>query len=104
MLALAAVVAAACAGTEPSRVATAPVAPEPPPADPPPAPEPPADPPPPPADPPPAADPPPPTTAAAEPNDLPDVTVIDVAGGESLVLSSLAPADRPILVWFWAPH
>ena len=98
MLALAAVVAAACVGTEPAQVSTAPVAPEPPPAEPAPAPEPPA------AEPPAAPEPPAATTAASGSNDLPAVTVVDVVSGESLVLSSLAPADRPILVWFWAPH
>lgn len=70
--------AAACAGTESAPVATAP------------------------ADPPPAPESPPAETAGA--NDLPAVKVVDVVSGESLVLSSLAPADRPILLWFWAPH
>ena len=93
VLTLLAVVAAACASSEPSPVATAPVAPEPPPAEPAPAPEPPATP-----------EPPAATTAASGSNDLPAVTVVDVVSGESLVLSSLAPANRPILVWFWAPH
>ena len=69
VLALAAVVAAACAGSEPSQAAPAPAAQE-----------------------------------AAGGNALPPVTVVDVVSGESLALSSLAPADRPILVWFWAPH
>lgn len=86
VLALVAVVAAACAGSEPSQVATAPAPPAQPPADPPP------------------ADPPPAAQEAADGNALPSVTVIDVVSGESLVLSSLAPADRPILAWFWAPH
>lgn len=88
-LALAAVMAASCAGSEPSQVATAPA-------------QPPADPPPAPAQPP--ADPAPAAQEAADGNALPSVTVIDVVSGESLVLSSLAPADRPILAWFWAPH
>ena len=99
VLALAAVVAAACAGTEPAQVSTAPVAPEPPPAEPAPAPESPAAP-----EPPATPEPPAATTGAPGPNDLPAITVVDVVSGESLVLSSLAPADRPILVWFWAPH
>ena len=73
VLAIVAIVAAACGGDEPSPAP--PVAPEPAP---------------------PAAD--------AGPNTLPDVTVLDVASGESVVVSSLAPADRPILVWVWAPH
>lgn len=88
VLAIAAVAAAACGGTESAPVATAPA----PPADPPPAPEPPS-----------ALESPAPAEAAGG-NDLPAVTVVDVVSGESLVLSSLAPADRPILLWFWAPH
>ena len=35
---------------------------------------------------------------------LPDVTVQRVSTGEELVLSSLTPADSPLLLWFWAPH
>lgn len=88
VLAVAAAVAAACGGADSAPVATAPA----PPADPPAAPEP-----------SPAPESPPPADAAGG-NDLPAVTVVDVASGESLVLSSLAPADRPILLWFWAPH
>lgn len=45
-----------------------------------------------------------PAPAPVDRNDLPEVTVIDVASGESLVMASLAPADRPILVWTYAPH
>lgn len=78
VLAVAAALAAACSGTEPSPVSVPPAAP---PADPAPAP------------------------APGDPrNDLPEVTVVNVVSGESLLLSSLAPADRPILAWFWAPH
>lgn len=46
-----------------------------------------------------------PTTAAPAPSGksiLPDLTVDDVAGG-TVNLSSLAPAPRPVLLWFWAP-
>lgn len=47
-------------------------------------------------------------TAAAEPqppppSDLPEVVVVDLGGGEQY-LPALAPSDRPILLWFWAPH
>ncbi|MDZ4827906.1 MAG: hypothetical protein SGJ13_15805 [Actinomycetota bacterium] len=35
---------------------------------------------------------------------LPEVEVRDVATGESLQLAALLPSDRPLLVWFWAPH
>ena len=44
---------------------------------------------------------------AAEPageNQLPAVEVVDLATGENVLLSSFAPADRPIVLWFWAPH
>lgn len=43
-------------------------------------------------------------TRPAGRNDLPSVTVLDVASGESVDLRSLAPAPLPMLVWFWAPH
>ena len=45
--------------------------------------------------------------AAAEPageNQLPDVDVVDLATGQNVNLASFAPADRPIVLWFWAPH
>ncbi len=35
---------------------------------------------------------------------LPQVEVRDVATGEMLQLAALLPSDRPLLVWFWAPH
>lgn len=35
---------------------------------------------------------------------LPDVTVQDVTAGTQVSLASLLPADRPILLWMWAPH
>lgn len=84
VLAVAAITAAACSdgGNENSQVSTAPAAPA--------------------ADPAPAPQPAPP--AAGPVNDLPEVDVINVVSGETLLLSSLAPADRPILAWFWAPH
>ena len=37
-------------------------------------------------------------------NQLPAVEVVDLATGENVLLSSFAPADRPIVLWFWAPH
>lgn len=54
-----------------------------------------------------------PTAEALEPSasppapinsDLPDVPMLRVSTGEELSLSSLAPASRPLLLWFWAPH
>jgi len=50
------------------------------------------------------------TTAGAEPdqpvgaNDLPAVTVRDIATGDDVDLSSFAPGELPFVVWFWAPH
>lgn len=35
---------------------------------------------------------------------LPDVEVRNVATGEHRSLATLLPSDRPLLVWFWAPH
>ena len=43
-------------------------------------------------------------TSAPIDSDLPDVTLQRVSTGEDLLLSSLAPSDRPLLLWFWAPH
>lgn len=43
-------------------------------------------------------------TSAPIDSDLPDVTLQRVSTGEELVLSSLAPSNRPLLLWFWAPH
>ncbi len=41
--------------------------------------------------------------AATSADPLPDATVTDVATGAPVELRSLRPADRPLLVWFWAP-
>ena len=35
---------------------------------------------------------------------LPDLSVTDIATGDQVTLRSLVPADRPVLLWFWAPH
>ncbi len=35
---------------------------------------------------------------------LPDLSVTDVESGSEVSLRSLVPADRPVLLWFWAPH
>ena len=35
---------------------------------------------------------------------LPDVDLIRVSTGETVRLSSLTPAETPLLLWFWAPH
>ncbi len=36
--------------------------------------------------------------------DVPDVQVVDVATGASSSLRALLPGDKPVLLWFWAPH
>jgi len=41
---------------------------------------------------------------AASANLLPAVTVWDVGEKEWVQLSNFLPADKPVLVWFWAPH
>ena len=47
-------------------------------------------------------------TEAAVPDDLskyPNITVTDVATGGDVELAGLiASSDRPVLLWFWAPH
>lgn len=35
---------------------------------------------------------------------LPAVTVWDVGEQQWVQLANLLPADKPVLVWFWAPH
>jgi hypothetical protein len=35
---------------------------------------------------------------------LPDLEVVRVADGATVSLADLAEGDRPLLVWFWAPH
>lgn len=35
---------------------------------------------------------------------LPKVNVVDIRSGDEVNLASLAPSDKPLLVWFWAPH
>jgi len=35
---------------------------------------------------------------------LPSIVVNDVAAGTKIDLSTVPPADKPLLVWFWAPH
>ncbi|MEZ5233686.1 MAG: hypothetical protein R2749_13425 [Acidimicrobiales bacterium] len=40
---------------------------------------------------------------AAQASPLPAVTVTDIASGAAVPLDSLLPADKPLLVWMWAP-
>lgn len=35
---------------------------------------------------------------------LPATVVTNVGDGEKVDFSEIAPSDRPILLWFWAPH
>ncbi len=44
------------------------------------------------------------TDAPAPASDLPSVELVDVATGASVNLASFAPADQPLVLWFWAPH
>lgn len=44
------------------------------------------------------------TAAPAQPSDLPSVDVVNVATGATVNLASFAPADQPLVLWFWAPH
>ena len=44
------------------------------------------------------------TTAPAPASDLPSVDLVDVGTGATVNLASFAPADQPLVLWFWAPH
>jgi hypothetical protein len=37
-------------------------------------------------------------------NPLPDLVVADVGRGAEVNLRNVFPAERPVLVWMWAPH
>ena len=41
---------------------------------------------------------------AASDSPLPAVEVVDVVTNETVALAGLLPADKPTLVWMWAPH
>jgi hypothetical protein len=43
-------------------------------------------------------------TPAAGGSPLPAIEVDDVTNDRRVALDSFVPADRPTLVWFWAPH
>jgi hypothetical protein len=45
-----------------------------------------------------------PEATTAGTSDIPAVTVRDVASGDEFALGSIVPSERPVLVWFWAPH
>ena len=42
--------------------------------------------------------------AVAVSADVPDLEMVDVASGSSVRLASLVTGDKPLLLWFWAPH
>ncbi len=42
--------------------------------------------------------------SAGAPVALPAVEVIDVTADRRVQLDELLPSDRPLLIWFWAPH
>lgn len=44
------------------------------------------------------------SAAAQGASPLPAVDVVDVSSGDTVALASLLPADKPTLVWMWAPH
>ena len=44
------------------------------------------------------------SAAVAVSADVPDLEMIDVATGGSVRLVSLVTGDKPLLLWFWAPH
>ena len=37
-------------------------------------------------------------------NILPDLQVDDIRSGEKINIRNVFPADRPVLMWMWAPH
>ncbi len=45
-----------------------------------------------------------PTAGGAGVSPLPAIEVDDVTNDRRVALDSFVPADRPTLVWFWAPH
>ena len=42
--------------------------------------------------------------AVAVSDDVPDLEMVDVASGSNVRLASLVTGDKPLLLWFWAPH
>jgi hypothetical protein len=37
-------------------------------------------------------------------NMLPDLLVDDIRGGQKVNIRNVFPAERPVLMWMWAPH
>jgi hypothetical protein len=46
----------------------------------------------------------PPGAAGSVAAPFPDVVLTDVETGAEVDMAALLPADRPLLLWFWAPH
>ena len=44
------------------------------------------------------------SAAPAPESDLPSVELVDIATGATVNLASFAPAEQPLVLWFWAPH
>lgn len=44
------------------------------------------------------------TSNASGSSGLPAASVTDLATGETVDFSTIAPSDRSILLWFYAPH
>jgi hypothetical protein len=44
------------------------------------------------------------TASAIETNPFPDLVVDDLNRGTQVNLRNAIPGDRPVLLWFWAPH
>ncbi len=44
------------------------------------------------------------TPLLATPDDVRDVEVLSVADGSITTLRAAVDGDRPVLLWFWAPH
>lgn len=45
-----------------------------------------------------------PVRSASVDSPLPEVVVRDLNASEWVQLKNMLPAQRPLLVWFWAPH
>jgi hypothetical protein len=45
-----------------------------------------------------------PSTTSSGTSPLPAIDVVDVATNEVVRLADLLPADKPTLLWMWAPH
>lgn len=41
---------------------------------------------------------------ATDDSRVPAVRVLSVPSGEEIDLAAAVPDDRPVLLWFWAPH